>query len=153
MGIHYVDSGIVYNRWEEEGEEYYSGTRFNNIRIELTQGADMRTKGLENASRCVMKIPNVGKISANYLPPMQWLRLSREEKQKHFTFDEDNQTFFVITKKKDLGIDIELPVGIITRGEYPEGFYEYVRNQYGYAYLLKTVDVFSLIPRFELNGA
>lgn len=153
MGINYIDSGIVYNRWEEDGKEYYSGTRFDNIRIELTQGADMRTKGLESASECVMKIPNVGEVSTKYLPPMQWLVLDREEKQKHFTFDKDNLTFLVIAKKAELGIDIELPVGIITREKYPEGFYEYVRNQYGYAYLLKAVDVFGLIPRFELSGA
>lgn len=153
MGINYVDSGIVYNRWEEDGKEYYSGTRFDDVRIELTQGADMRSKGLESTSECIMKIPNTEEVSKKYLPPMQWIRLSRDEKQKHFTFDKDNHNFFVIVKKPELSIDIELPTGIITRETYPEGFYEYVRNHFGYAYLLNTVDVFGLIPRFELSGA
>lgn len=153
MGIGYEDSVIVYNRWEENGDEYYSGTRFDNVRIELTQGSSMRTNGLESTSECVTKIPIMGDLSKRYLPPMQWKRLEQVEKQNYFTFNKDNLSFFVIVKKKELGIDIELPEGLITREEYPDGFYEYVSNRYGYAYLLNAVDVFGLIPRFEISGS
>lgn len=153
MGIGYEDSVIVYNRWEENGDEYYSGTRFDDVRIELTQGSSMRTNGIENASECVTKIPITDDRSKKYFPPKQWDSLDQTGKQSHFTFDKDNHTFFVIVKKKELGIDIELPIGMITREKYPEGFYEYVSNCYGYAYLLNTVDVFSLIPRFEISGS
>ena len=153
MGIGYVDSIVVYNRWEENGDEYYSGTRFDSVRIELTQGSSMRTNGLESTSECVTKIPITKERSEKYLPPMQWKDLDQVKKQSHFTFDKDNHTFFAIAKKKELGIDIELPVGLITREKYPEGFYEYVSNHYGYVYLLNAVDVFSLVPRFEISGS
>ena len=50
MGIGYVDSVIVYNRYVNglmETEQYF-GTRFDNVRVELTQGANRQCVRSEN---------------------------------------------------------------------------------------------------------
>lgn len=155
MGIGYVDSIVLYNRYENGvlGNVYYIGTRFDGVRIELTQGANIRTSGLENADSCVVKIPNNTTLPKPYVEPVQWLGLTTDEMQKAFTLDKNNKNFFVIAKKKELGIDINLPKGMIDGETYQEGFLEHISTTYGYTYMLNTVDVYTLIPRFEIGGS
>lgn len=155
MGIGYVDSVIVYNRYvrkTDEAEQYF-GTRFDNVRVELTQGANIKASGMENASVCVVKIPNTN-LPKPYKSPPVWVKLTTEEMLETFTLNAENKDFFVIAKKDDLGIDIDLPVGIIDSDGYQKfnGFFEHVKNKYGYAYTVDTVDVYTLIPRFEIGG-
>lgn len=157
MGLGYVDSVIVYNRFESRTEgELYFGTRFDNVRIELTEGANITASGLENASSCVAKIDtaSVAKTKKEYKPPKVWAKLSGEEKAECFTLNKEVD-FFVIVKKTELGIDVDLPVGKVAHEDYDgydDGFFEHVKTNYGYAYNVGTVDVYTLIPRFEIGG-
>ena len=48
MGIGYIDSVIVYNRYvrkTDEAEQYF-GTRFDKVRVELTECANIAKSGL-----------------------------------------------------------------------------------------------------------
>lgn len=155
MGIGYVDSVIVYNRYvrkTDEAEQYF-GTRFDKVRVELTQGANIKASGMENASVCVVKIPNTNLLKPYKSPPM-WVKLTTEEMLENFTLNK-GKDFFVIVHKADLGIDVDLPEGMIESDNYQGydgGFFEYVKTKFGYAYSIDTVDVYSLIPRFEIGG-
>ena len=155
MGIGYTDSIIVYNQYTHSlwQTQYYFGTRFDNVRIELTQGANQKASGMENASVCVAKIPNAN-LPKPYKSPPVWLKLTTEEMLESFTLNKGND-FFVIVKKADLGIDVDLPDGMIESNNYEGyegGFFEYAKTKYGYAYTIDTVDVYTLIPRFEIGG-
>lgn len=155
MGINYVDSVVVYNRYINglyETEQYF-GTRFDNVRIELTQGANIKASGMENASVCVVKIPNRN-LPKPYKAPEVWNDLTTDEMLESFTIDTEGKNFFVIVKKLELGIDIDVPVGLIDQDEskYPGGFFEYIKTIYGYAFSVDTVDVHTVIPRFEIGG-
>jgi len=78
MGINYVDSVVVYNRYLNmiAGEkELYFGTRFDGVRVELTQGANIKASGMENASVCVVKIPNAN-LPKPYKSPPVWVKLT-----------------------------------------------------------------------------
>lgn len=154
MGIGYVDSIVLYNRYENEVLEklFYIGTRFDGVRVELTQGANIRNSGLETADSCVVKIPNNKTLPKPYVAPVQWSNSTTEEMQKTFTLDKNNKNFFVICKKEEMGIDIQPPEGLIDSTQYMEGFLEYINTRYGYAYMLNTVDIYKIIPRFELGG-
>lgn len=152
MGIGYVDSVIIYNRYvrkTDEAEQYF-GTRFDDVRVELTQGANIKASGMENASVCVVKIPNTN-LPKPYKSPPVWMKLTTEEMVENFTLNK-GEDFFVIVSKVDLGIDVDLPEGIVDSDIYPGGFFEHVKNKYGYAYSVDTVDVHTLIPRFEIGG-
>ena len=155
MGLGYVDSIVLYNRYESGvlGNVFYIGTRFDNVRVELTQGANIRTSGIENADSCVVKISNNMTLPKTYVAPVQWLDLTTEEMQEKFTLDKDNKNFWVIAKKEELGINIEPPEGLIDGSDYQEGFLEHISREYGYTYMLNTVDVYTLIPRFEIGGS
>ena len=150
MGIGYKDSVVVYNRYAK-GPEQYFGTRFDNVRVELTQGTDQKVSGMENVSACVVKIPN-SDLSKPYIAPKAWKKLTEEEKAEYFTLDAESQNFFIIVKKEELRIDIDVPIGLVESDNYAGGYFEYVKEQYGYAFSLDTVDVYNLIPRFEIGG-
>ena len=155
MGIGYVDSVVVYNRYVNgimETETYF-GTRFDNVRIELTQGANQKASGMENASVCVVKILNVN-LPKPYKAPEVWNDLTTDEMLESFTLDTEGKNFFVIVKKAELGIDIDVPVGLIDddASKYPGGFFEHIKTKYGYAFSVDTVDVYTMIPRFEIGG-
>lgn len=153
MGIGYKDSVVVYNRHTTglKQTEQYFGTRFDNVRVELTQGANQIASGMESASVCVVKIPNTN-LPKPYMVPKVWKSLEAEEKAENFTLDTESRNFFVIVKKDELGIDIEVPTGLVESGSYSGGFFEYIKEQYGYAFSIDTVDVYNLIPRFEIGG-
>jgi len=155
MGIGYVDSIVVYNRYTEGSpeKEYYVGTRFDGVRIELTKGANIRESGMENADSCIVKIPNDSTLQKKYVAPRIWKTLSGDEKLKCFTLNPEGKDFFSIIKKKGLEIDLDLPVGLVEESEqYMGGLYQFLRSQYGYTYTMSTVDIYDLIPRFEVSG-
>ncbi len=158
MGIGYDDSIILYNAHESGtlGKQLYFGTRFDNVRIELTQGANIRRSGLENADACVVKIPNDGNLPKPYMSPEVWNGQTTEVMEKNFTIDTANSNFFVIVKKKGLGIDLELPEGMIESSSYKaggiSGYLNYCKINYGHVYVVNTLDTYDLIPRFEIGG-
>lgn len=152
MGIKYDDAVIVYNRFLKGTleTEYYVGRRYDNVRIELTQGANISNSGLESASSIRVKIPK--DEVANYVPPAVWGKMDLDEKLDSDTFAPD--CIVIIVKKKELNIDydLELPTGLIRSDDYAKGFFNYLKNEFGYTFDIKTVDIFQLIPRYELGG-
>ena len=153
MGIGYQDSIILYSRYLSGimETEIYIGTRFDNVRVELTQGANIRSSGIQDADICKVKIPKE-EYPKPYVSPEVWANMTTDDMLNYFTVDPGNQSFFTIVKKADIGVDVDLPVGTVQSDNYKGGFYEYVRNKYGYTYAARTVDVYSLIPRIEVSG-
>lgn len=150
MGIKYNDSVIVYNRYTVGTleTEYYIGRRYDNVRVELTQGMNIASSGLESANSVTVKIPR--DEVANYMPPAKWMDI--EDKTDIDTFMTDS--LVIIAKKEELGIDynIELPTGLVRSDDYDRGFMDYLKRTYGYTYNVKTIDIYQMIPRYELGG-
>lgn len=152
MGIGYKDAVVLYNRHYNDTleTEYYFGTLFENVRIELTQAENISKSGMKDADSFLVKIPNDGTL--NYVNPPDFENMSEEEKLKHFTLRSNDFDFVVIAKKDELLIDRELPVGLINSDDYPGKFFQYMVNEKGNCYKVNTISVYSLIPRFEIGG-
>ena len=62
MGIGYVDSIVLYNRYvdPDSEKEYYFGTQFEGVRVEMTQGANIQKSGIDSADSCKAKIRKCG---------------------------------------------------------------------------------------------
>lgn len=151
QGIGYVDSIIVYNRMVEginETETYY-GTRLDGVRTELTQGRQMNISGNQNTDACIVKIP-MELAAGRYLPARQWAM--ETGKEQYFTLNEENKDFFIIVKSSLLGIDIDLLEGRVESGGYHGGYFQYLCSRYGYTYRINHVDIYGLIPRYEVVG-
>lgn len=50
-----------------------------------------------------------------------------------------------------LSLDIDVPIGLVESDNYAGGYFEYVKEQYEYAFSLDTVDVYNLVSRFEIG--
>ena len=134
MGIGYIDSVIIYNRYYNDttGAEQYFGTRLDNVRVELTKEQNQSKSGSEDVSDCLFKIPNDSTL---------------------FTLSTDGD-FFVLVKKKGLNLDIDAPIGMLDSSspEYGGGFYGYMKSKYSYVYQMSSFAVFGLIPYFQIGG-
>lgn len=158
MGLNYVDSIIIYNEYKSRRPEaqYYFGTRLDNVRIELTQGENITKSGLENANVCLAKIHKTN-LPKPYLVSEAWRKKTTEEMIETFTLNK-GKDFFVIVKRKGLNIDIDdLPVGMIESDAYAEGWFDYVKNKYGYAFTIDTISDYEVEAdqtqsRFEIGG-
>lgn len=152
MGIGYVDSIVLYNRYvdPDSEKEYYFGTQFEGVRVEMTQGANIQKSGIDSADSCKAKIPNDGSLPKPYMSPEVWSR--SEEKTGSFTVNTEGCDFFVVTGKAELGIAIQLPDEMIDSDQYDGGFFQYIKETYGHAYKITTLNVYNLILRFEVGG-
>lgn len=156
MGIGYVDSVVVYNRYINQtmdGAEQYFGTRIDNVRVEFTQEQNQNKSGSQDVSVCMLKIPNDSTLPKPYKVPELWNDLTTDEMLNSFTLNTDGD-FFVLVKKPELNLDIDAPVGIQDSNNpvYNGGFYEYMKDKYSYVYQMNSFAVFGLIPHFEVGG-
>lgn len=149
MGIGYIDSVIIYNRYYNDttGAEQYFGTRLANVRVEFTKEQNQSKSGSEDVSDCLLKIPNDSTLPKPYLVPELWNDLTADEMLQNFTLSTDGD-FFVLVKKKELNLDIDAPVGI----QDVEGFLDEMKSKYSYVYSMKSFAVFGLIPYFQIGG-
>lgn len=157
MGLNFVDSIIIYNEYQSRTQgQLYFGTRFDNTRIELTQGENITKSGLENANVCLVKIHKTN-LPKPYLVSEAWRKKNTEEMLETFTLNK-GKDFFVIVKRKGLNIDIkDLPEGKVESDTYAEGWFDYVKNKWGYAFAINTIDDYEVefdctMSRFEIGG-
>lgn len=149
MGIGYIDSVIIYNRYYNDttGAEQYFGTRLDNVRVEFTKEQNQSKSGSEDVSDCLLKIPNDSTLPKPYLVPELWNDLTADEMLQNFTLSTDGD-FFVLVKKKELNLDIDAPIGM----QDIEGFLDEMKSKYSYVYSMKSFAVFGLIPHFQVGG-
>lgn len=158
MGIGYVDSVVIYNRYINQamdGAEQYFGTRLDNVRVEFTQEQNQNQSGSQDVSVCLLKIHNDSTLSKPYKDPKSWAQLTTEKMLENFTLNTDGD-FFVIVKKAELNLDVEAPVGVQTSEDAPYadegGVYEYMKGKYGYVYRMSSFAAYGLIPYFQVGG-
>lgn len=155
MGIGYVDSVIVYNRYYNDttGAEQYFGTRLDGVRVEFTQEQNQNKSGSQDVSVCLLKIPNDSTLPKPYKDPKSWAQLTTEEMLENFTLSTDGD-FFVLVKKEELNLDVDAPAGLQESSDplYADGFAQYMKDKYGYVYEMSSFAVFGLIPHFEVGG-
>ncbi len=156
MGIGYVDSVVIYNRYINQtmdGAEQYFGTRIDNVRVEFTQEQNQNKSGSQDVSVCLLKIPNDSTLPKPYKDPKSWAQFSAEENLEYFTLSTDGD-FFIIVKKAELNLDVDAPEGLLESSNelYEGGFYEYMKGKYGYVYQMSSFAVYGLIPHFQVGG-
>jgi len=148
-GIGYDSSIVVYNKTGGTigTEETWYGTRLEKVRVELTQGNNIRSSGRDDADKCQVKIHDEDLPTA-YYPPALWKKLP--DKLSGVTFDGD--TIFIIEDKADIGAAAVAPTGQISDDAYQKGLFEYLTGAFGYTYRVTTADHYSLIPHWEIGG-
>lgn len=148
-GIGYDSTVIVYNSIGGEfGEDKtWYGTQVHKVRVELTQGKQIRDTGLADASVCRFKVYD-GDLPIPYAPRAVWANL--EDPAGALTFDEN--TIVIITDKADIGADADAPTGELDDADYDGGLFDYLQRTFGYTYRVTTADHYSLIPHWDIGA-
>ena len=124
------------------------GTLLPVCRVDLTQGANIASTGLENANACTLRVYDAD-LPAPYAPPAIWYEL--DEKTECITFDA--ASFFIVTSKADIGADADVPLGAVEDSSYDGGLMAYLRQTYGHVYRVMQADHYSLIPHWEVGAS
>lgn len=109
MGIDYVDSVVIYNRYINQtmdGAEQYFGTRIDKVKMEFTEELNQNKSGSQDVSKCLLSIDNDSTLPKPYKVPELWNDLTTDEMLSSFTLNTDGD-FFVLVKKPELNLDIE----------------------------------------------
>jgi len=148
-GIAYTAEAVLYNSTGGEigSEKKWYGTKLTKVRVELTQGKNITTSGLAEAAVCTIKVHDED-LPKPYLPPAVWAQ--EEAKEAYLTFDADS--FFIITKKEDIGAAVNAPEGVILDSDYAEGLQEHLATEYGLTFRVATADHYTLIPHWHISG-
>ena len=148
-GIAYTAEAVLYNCTGGEigdPKTWYS-TKLTNVRVELTQGKNITASGLKDAAVCTIKVHDED-LPKPYLPPAVWAQ--EAAKEGALTFDADS--FFIITKKEDIGAAVTAPEGVLLDSDYEDGLQEYLAATYGLTYRVATADHYTLIPHWHIGG-
>lgn len=149
----YQDSIVIYNRYWNESlrKEQYFGTRLDGVCVEFTKEQNQSRTGSEDVSDCLLKIPNNSTLPKPYIIPELWNDLTTDEMLGKFTLSTEGD-FFVLVKKEELNLNIDVPVGLVESNNYGGGFLDCMKVKYGYVYNINSFAVFKLIPYFQVGG-
>lgn len=138
--IFYNKTVTVYNKTTEGlmGKETWYPTVLENVRLLINKGENVSKTGLESADSAKLSI-KTDNLSKPYKKPLEWQNLSAEDKAKNFT----------LTSGFDFFVEGD------TSGEeiQESDFFSYMKGKYDNCFMIKNVDVFELIPHFEVGGA
>ena len=124
------------------------GTLLPVCRVDLTQGANIASTGLENDNACTLRVYDAD-LPVPYAPPAVWYGL--DDRTGYITFDA--ASFFIVTSKADIGADADAPTGVIADSDYTGGLMAYLRQTYGHVYRVTQADHYSLIPHWEVGAS
>ena len=145
-GAMYNKTVTVFNRYKSKqlGITWYPhvlhGCYFN-----ADKGANVEKTGLENADSAKLHVPYLGDMigELKYLTPKEWDKQPNDEYMHTITFSE-GEDFFALG---------EFPETAVNESDYPEGFFQYMNQNYDDVYKITTVGKYTVIPHFEIGGA
>lgn len=135
--IFYNKTVTIYNRHEDEKEMWFP-TVLENVRLQINRGENVSKSGTDSADSTKLSIM-MDSLEKPFMKPLEWQKLSEEDKQASFTLT-SNEDFFV--------------EGDTTAEEILESdFFSYMKRKYDNCFKMTNVDVYELIPHFEVGGA
>lgn len=124
--------------WETEA---WHPTIIRNVRLLVSRGNNIQNSGNATADSVRLHIDDSISIPAKpYVLPADWKRLSDDEKERFFTLESENDSFFV-----EGDVTSEDP-------SVQENFFEYMKMNYSNCFKISSVDRFEIIPHFEVWG-
>lgn len=142
MDVFYNKTVTVYNKYESTddvmGGETWLPTVFENVRLQVTKGANVATSGLSDADSASLHIKRVG-LPKPYLQPLAWQALSNEDKPNNFT----------LTGGTDFFVEGDTSAVPITEDD----FFSYMKSHYDNCFKMTNIDTYDLISHFEIGGA
>ena len=148
----YNDTITLFNRHKSYSGDMWYSTVLSGVNLIIDKAAIIAKYGAEAKDNAVLNIKYQvvdgsriigGKI---WLPPKEWGRQSEDMLCKTLTFaDGQAFSFFYAGEWPD--------TEPISDNDYTEGFYNYIKSRYDYAFAITSVSMYEVIPHFETMGA
>ena len=141
--VFYVDTVTIWNKyvdgiWEKE---IWLPTLIENARLLVSRGNNIQNSGNSSADSARLHISDMeSNAKKPYIDPAQWNAMTPDEKERYFTLESENNSFFV-----------EGDCTGVKASEH-ESFFEYMKNSYQNCFRITSVDRFEIIPHFEVWG-
>ena len=148
----YRDTITLFNRYESRLGDMWFPTVLNGVNLNIDRASIVARMGAESQDRVIVNVRYMnidGKKmieGKEYLTPKIWDAQVVEELPNTLTFTPDSEKFdfFLVGEYDD-----SQP---INDDDYPDGFFDYISNQFDYVFAITSVSEFSVIPHFELTG-
>ena len=140
MGIFYDKTVTLYNRTVTGGVmggETWIPTVFTDVRLLINKGANIVATSMNDADGAKLHIDR-GELPKPYLPPIEWKALSDIEKAQNFT----------LTSGQDFFVEGDTSAETVKSDD----FFSYMKGKYANCYKITNVDIYDLIPHFEIGG-
>jgi len=140
MDVFYNKTVTVYNKYTEDdvmGGETWLPTVFTDVRFQVTKGANVATSGLSDADSATLHIKRLN-LPKPYIQPLAWQALSSLDKANNFT----------LTGGTDFFVEGDTSAVTVTEDD----FFSYMKAHYDNCYKITNVDIYDLIPHFEIGG-
>lgn len=136
MSIGYNSKAVIYSQsgGDLATPKQWHGVELSNVRVELEQKLNASTGGTTSASTCTIKIYDTD-LPEGVMPLPTWA-----------------DAVFVITGKEDINRSVSVPTGDITDKAYAGGFLSYLQAEFGMVYKVVSLEHYSLIPHWAVNG-
>lgn len=137
----FADTVTVFNYYEDkkQGIAMWYPTVLDGVELQIAKGINISKSGNDTADAANLHIKINADIRGAYKKPKEYKAL--EDKQGCFTLKPGD--FFMAGAYDNTPID---------EADYPNGFFEYMKGSYDDVYNITTVDVFKVIPHFEVGG-
>ena len=147
----YRDTITLFNRYRSRLGDMWFPTVLNGVNLNIDRASVVERLGAESKDKVIVNIRYVNvndkKLvdGKEYLTPKVWDSQVVEELPNTLTFTPDNDfDFFMVGEYGN--------TEPINDDDYPEGFFDYISNQYDYVFAITSVSEFSVIPHFEITG-
>lgn len=138
--IFFKDKVTLFNRYYDKqlDKECWFPTLFENVKLEITKGANINESGLSDINTAKLYI-QYAELEKEFVEPKEWSKLSEEEKLNTFTIDSASDFFIK---------------GDFTNVEILESrFFEDMKNNHSNVFKVSYVDRYNVVlPHFVVGG-
>lgn len=138
--IFFKDKVTLFNRYYDKqlDKECWFPTLFENVKLEITKGANINESGLSDINTAKLYI-QYAELEKEFVEPKEWSKLSEEEKLNTFTIDSASDFFIK---------------GDFTNVEILESrFFENMKNNHSNVFKVSYVDRYNVVlPHFVVGG-
>lgn len=129
------DTVTIFNQFKENGVITWYTHVLEGVELQPGMAITVQNEGNASADKAGLHIP----FREDYRKPKEWK--NSEEKESTFTLAED-----------DFFIEGSFDMGAVEDDNYPNGLFEYMKQQYDDVYNITSINRYKVISHFEVGG-
>lgn len=152
----YQDTVTLFNRKRSRLGDMWYPTVLHNVNVNTDKAVMVSTYGEQSQNSVIMNVKFTGggideEIVVEdkfFRKPIEWEKTDVDFLGKTISFKSgDDFDFFMIGEWRYINPDVPE-----NDNDYPEGFFQYMKDEYDDVYAITSCSMYSVIPHFEIAG-